>query len=97
MATRTGGSRRKTRYSFKKHFSQKGKVSIPKYLQEFKNDDKVVLKVEPSVHEGLFHGRFQGKQGVVIGKRGECYEVEIKDINKKKVLNVHPIHLKKMQ
>ena len=39
MAKRIGGVRRKTRYKFRKHARDKGKISITRYFQSFSNGD----------------------------------------------------------
>ena len=90
-----GGSRRKRRHVFKKHRSEKGKISLSRYLQSFKDGDKVRLSVESAVQKGMYHSRFYGKMGVVKGKKGGCYEVLITDGSKQKTLIVHPVHLKR--
>jgi large subunit ribosomal protein L21e len=98
MVKRTGGMRRKTRQILQKHVKQKGKISITKFLNEFKDGEKVVLKAEPAyVGNGMYHPMFHGKAGVIKGKKGFCYEVEIKDGSIKKKLIVHAVHLKKME
>jgi len=71
----------------------RGKISISKYFQNFENEEKVFLKIDPSVQKGVFHPRFHGKAGVIKGKKGSCYEVLIKDLKKQKTILVHPIHL----
>ena len=91
---RIGGLRRKTRHKLKKSYREKGKFSLKKYFQTFNNGDIVQLIIEPSVHEGMFHPRFYGKHGKIIGKRGRAYIVEINDQGKIKELIVKPIHLK---
>lgn len=96
MAKRVGGFRRKTRSKFKKHVRDSGKVPIRKLFQDFKGGDDVLLKAEPAVQSGMYFPRFHGRTGVVQGKRGRCYEVCIKDGNKKKLLIVHPVHLRKV-
>lgn len=95
MSKRVGGARRKTRHKLSKNVREKGKISLTKYFQEFKTGDRVYLVAEPSVHEGRFYPRFYGKSGIISGKRGKCYEVQIKDINKPKTIIAHPIHLKR--
>ena len=97
MTTRMDGFRKRTRRKFKKNQSQKGKVSIRNYLQKLDVGDKVSLTVEPAVQTGMYRPRFMGIIGTVVGKRGQCYQVEITDIHKKKVLVVHPVHLKKVK
>ena len=92
-----GAFRRRTHKTLSKHYKTKGKVSIRKFLQEFKIGDKVILKVEPSYHKGMYYLRFHGKIGMVSSKRGDCYEVLIKDGRKDKLIVVHPIHLKRSE
>ncbi|MBI2660321.1 50S ribosomal protein L21e [Candidatus Woesearchaeota archaeon] len=94
MPKRIGGLRRKTRYKFRKEAGSKGKISLTRYLQSFNEGDKVNLTVEPGVQKGMYHPRFMGKTGIVKGKRGRCYEIRIKDMDKEKILVVHPVHLR---
>jgi large subunit ribosomal protein L21e len=85
--------KRKTRGKLSKEFRTKGKISIRNYFQHFKNGDKVVLKAEPAIAKGMYYPRFHGKNALVIGKQGDCYQVLIKDGGKEKMIIVHPIHL----
>ena len=96
MTTRMDGFRKRTRHKFKKEQSDKGKLSIKAYLQKLNVGDKVALHVEPAYQAGMYRPKFMGKIGTVIGRRGQCYQVEINDFSKKKVLIVHPVHLKKV-
>ena len=95
MTKRIGGFRRKTRHKMAKNIRDKGKLSLTRYLQEFKNGDRVCLVAEPSYHDGMYHPRFHGVAGVIEGKRGECYEVRIFDIKMSKTVIVHPVHLRR--
>ncbi len=88
-----GSFRRKTRHKLKKNYKQKGKISIRQFFQEFKEGDRVVLKAEPAYQKGMYYPRFHGKSGLILNKKGHCYEVLIKDGNKEKLLIVHPVHL----
>ncbi|MBT4651543.1 50S ribosomal protein L21e [Candidatus Woesearchaeota archaeon] len=96
MVSRIGGTKRKTRHKLTKHFRDKGKVPLSKFFQELSLGDKVVLKVNPTVQKGLYHFRFHSKVGTIKAKRGNCYQVTIKDGGKPKLLNVHPVHLRKL-
>ena len=49
MVTRNGGFRRKTRSKLKKHFRDKGKLSIRKFLQTFQAGERAILSAEPSI------------------------------------------------
>ncbi len=97
MAKRVGGFRRKTRQKLRKKVREKGKISLSKYFQKLEEGDKVILKAEPAVQEGMYFRRFHGKQGIIREKQGNCYYVQIKDGGIIKKLLVHPIHLKKCQ
>ena len=96
MVIRIGGSRRKSRHKMSKNVREKGKIKLVRYFQKFSEGDRICLLAEPSIHKSIYHARFHGKVGKVLGKRGKCYEVQIKDINKLKKLIVHPVHLKKV-
>ena len=96
MAQRIGGFRRKTRAKFRRPVSERGKLSITNYLQDFDESDRVVLKANPAYQKGMYFPRFHGKNGLVKGKQGECYKVALTDGDKKKIIIVHPLHLKKL-
>ena len=95
MVDRIGGMRRKTRGKLKKNVSSKGKISLRNYLQKLQTGDKVILIAEPAVQKGMYHPRFHGKQGIVSKSVGSCYEVQVKDYTKEKIVVVHPVHLRK--
>ena len=97
MTTRMDGFRKRSRQKFTKHKSDKGKISIRSFLQEFAIGEKVGLSVEPAYQKGMYRPKFIGKTGTVLRKKGTCYEVEIKDFNKTKTLIVHPVHLVKVK
>ena len=96
MTIRIGRFRRKTRHKLSKKPSDKGKFSIRDFLRPFKVGDRVVLKAEPAIQKGMYFPRFHGKEGIVNGKKGNCYEILIKDFKKEKIVVVHPVHLKKV-
>jgi len=95
MVKRIGGNRRKTRTLLKKPVRSRGKISTTNYFQEFNEGDKVVMKAEPSVQEGMHFRRFQGKTGIIKKRTRNCYEVSVMDGNKAKLLVVHPVHLRR--
>jgi len=93
---RIGGNRRKTRNKLKKNIRKRGKISITNYFQRFNEGDKVYLAAEPAVQKGMYFPRFHGKSGIIRGKQGFCYKVQIKDKNKNKTIIIHPVHLRKI-
>ena len=96
MPERVGGKRRKMRGKLTKELRQKGKMSLKKFFQEFKEGDRVTLLIEPAYQNGFYNRRFYGKMGHVKGMQGECYLVDVVDGKTKKTAIVHPIHLKKV-
>ncbi|MDD5331464.1 MAG: 50S ribosomal protein L21e [Candidatus Nanoarchaeia archaeon] len=96
MVQRIGGFRRKTRSKLRKSVNEKGKISLKNFLQKFKEGDNVCLKAEPAYQKGMYYPRFHGKNGKVVGKQGDCYNVLIKDGKKEKNIVVHPIHLRRL-
>jgi len=61
--------------------------------QQFKDGQKVHIKIDPSVHHGMPHRRMHGKTGHVIGKRGGSYLVSVTEIDATKTIIAHPAHL----
>jgi len=96
MVKKTHGSQYKTRNKLKKSPREKGKVSVDKYMQEFKVGDKVVIKPEPSVKKNLPHHRVIRTIGEVTGKTGNAYNLEVRVGNAIKKVSLLPIHLKKL-
>ncbi len=95
MAKRSHGPKQGTRKKLKKDRRARGKLTIRRIVQEFKEGEKVIIKPEPSVQKGLPHKRFIGKQGEIIGKRGKAYILEVRDGNKLKQVISLPVHLRK--
>jgi len=71
------GYRRKTRSLLRKKPREKGKLKLSRILYEYQPGDKVVIKIDPSVHKGMPHRRYHGKIGVIKAKRGRAYEIEV--------------------
>lgn len=92
MSKRTKGQRRGTRNKMKKSPRDKGTVN--QFLEEFKKGEKVLLRIDPSSHSAMPHPRFKGKSGLVTGKRGKSYLVQIKDGNLKKMIITTSEHLR---
>jgi len=93
---RPGGIRKASRNKLKKTIREKGFPQISRLLQKFEIGDQVTIKVEPSIHKGMPHHRYQGITGRISGERGRAYIVEIKDKDKTKYLISRPVHLKRL-
>ncbi|PKM92145.1 MAG: 50S ribosomal protein L21e [Euryarchaeota archaeon HGW-Euryarchaeota-1] len=96
MARRSGGLRSGARYKLRVKSRDKGAQNIAKRLQEFENNDIVMIKTIANRHQGMPHTHFLGKQGSVIGKKGRCYMVSVLDGSKAKTIISHPVHLQKV-
>lgn len=79
-----------------KRIQSRGKPGFSKIFQEFNKGESVAVIKEPSVGS-KFPFRLQGLTGVVIGKRGKSYMIEIKTQNKKKKFLIEPVHLKRIK
>ncbi len=92
----TSGRRIKTRSLLRKNVREKG-IKPPSYLlQDYKPGDKVVLKYDSAIHKGMPHKRFYGRIGIITGKRGGAYVLQVVDGDKTKTLIARPEHLKRL-
>lgn len=74
----------------------RGKISLSKYFQTFKEGDSVAVIREAALSVN-FPKRLQGRTGKISGKRGKAYIVSIKDQTKEKSFLIEPAHLKKIK
>ena len=89
------GYRHRTRKLLRKHVRERGAVPpLSLLMYEYKPGDKVYIIINPSVMKGMPHRRYHGKVGVVVGKRGKSYEVEVRVGGKIKKLIIRPEHLR---
>ena len=75
---------------------ERGIHSITRALQQFEEGDSVSIVIDPSVHRGMPHIRFQGHTGKVLGKQGGSYLVGINDGKKHKTLIIRSEHLRRV-
>ena len=81
----------------RKKIREKGKIRFSEYFKELKNGEKVSVVRELSIPRGRgFSKSIQGRTGIIEGKKGKCYIVNIK-IGREKRFIIHPIHLKKLK
>lgn len=92
MVKKSRGFRRDTRHKLRQKPSKR--PPITKFMRTFKTGDKVVLYPEPSSQKGMPFPRYKGRAGVVRGRRGRSYLVEIMNGGKKKTIISRPEHLK---
>ncbi len=94
MGIRKYGSRRKSRSKLRKNIRTRGKISITRYLHEFKIGDRVLLDAEPAIQKGMYHPRYHSLAGLVVGKRGKGYQIRINDNGRDKEIFVIAVHLR---
>jgi large subunit ribosomal protein L21e len=96
MVKRAGGFRARTRKILRKVPRTRGKITVTNLLRTFSVGDKVVIRQEPAVHNGMPHPKYKNKTGTVIEKRGSAYAVRIMDGGKAKIMIAAPVHLAKV-
>jgi len=79
----------------RKKIRARGKISLSKYFKKLKEGDRVAIVRELSI-EGSFPRKIQGRTGVIEGKRGNSYIVNLRIGDGRKFI-IHPIHLKKLE
>jgi len=97
LVKRSKGIRSKSRQILRKKPKDRGIKSITKGLQEFEKGDSVDIVIDPSVHKGMPHIRFQGYTGKIEGKQGHSYLVGINDGKKHKSLIIRSDHLRRVK
>lgn len=60
-----------------KRVREKGKLGLSRLLANYEIGEKVVINIDPGIHKGMPHKRFQGKVATVVEKRGKAYVLEI--------------------
>jgi large subunit ribosomal protein L21e len=93
LGRKAKGYRRKTRYLLKRKPRERGKTGLSKVLREYEPEEKVVIKLDPSVHKGMPHRRFHGKIGVIANKRGGSYVINVTQGKAIKEIIVRPEHI----
>ncbi|MCJ7431796.1 50S ribosomal protein L21e [Candidatus Bathyarchaeota archaeon] len=87
------GFRTGTRRLLTKAPRERGKMRLSKLLQEYQPGNRVVIKIDSSVHKGMPHKRFHGKIGTILNKRGRSYVVSVSQGEAVKEIIVRPEHL----
>jgi large subunit ribosomal protein L21e len=95
MVKASKGGRRRTRNVMQKRPRDRGLSTITRSFQKFEVGEKANVRLDPSIHKGLPHVRFHGRTGVVVGKQGNAYVLDVRDGGKTKRIIVKPEHLSK--
>jgi len=89
------GPRRKSRSVLTKRARERGKLGLSRLLAEYEVGEKVIINIDPGIHRGMPHKRFQGKVGTVVEKRGKAYILDIPQRKTSKFVIAGPEHLRK--
>lgn len=89
------GLRRKSRSVLTKRVRERGKIGLSRLLAVYEIGDKVVINIDPGIHKGMPHKRFQGKVGTVVEKRGKAYVLDIPQRKTSKFVIAGPEHIKR--
>lgn len=73
--------------------SERARKGLSVYLRKYEIGSKVHININPASISTAPHRRFQGLTGVVVGKRGRAYIVEVNLGNEKKTVITTPEHL----
>ncbi|UCG93851.1 MAG: 50S ribosomal protein L21e [Candidatus Aerophobus sp.] len=85
--------RAKTRSLLKRKHRERGKTGLSKILRDYESGEKVLVKINPSVHKGMPHRRYHGKIGAIVNKKGRSYVVHVSQGRAVKEIIVRPEHL----
>ena len=96
MVKASKGYRRRTRSVMQKRARARGLSPITKRFQTFDVGEKAHINIDPSVHKGQPHVRFQGLTGTVAGTQGKSYLLTVVVGSKEKQVIVRPEHLGKV-
>jgi large subunit ribosomal protein L21e len=94
MVVRSKGFRSKTRHKLQNDARGRGNPPPSHSLRDYPPGTKVAITLNPSVHKGMPHPRFQGLTGSVLERRGEAFIVELYSKNKLKTIIARPEHLR---
>jgi large subunit ribosomal protein L21e len=91
MVKASRGLRTGTRRKLKKRSG--AKFTITPRLRVFSEKDNVTIRPDPCSQKGMPHFRFKGASGVIVGKRGDAYMVEVRIGKGRKTITARPEHL----
>jgi len=89
------GPQQGTRHKLQNDAREGGTTPPQQTTEQFEDGDSVHLALDPSVQEGRFHPRFNGKTGTVVDEQGQAYKVEIEDGRVEKTVIASPAHLER--
>ena len=76
---RSKGVRQGTRYIVSRSKSERSRLNISRIMHDYSEGDSVAIVLDGGQQMGMPHRRFNGKTGVITGKQGRAWVIEVKD------------------
>ncbi|WP_254837690.1 50S ribosomal protein L21e [Natronomonas marina] len=93
----SNGPRQATRNKLRNNPRERGTSPPQRSVERYEDGEKVHLKLDPSVPDGQFHPRFNGRTGTVVGQQGNAFQVEIVDGGVTKTVIAAAAHLRRQE
>lgn len=90
------GAHKRSRRRLTLRAGERGKIDLRKALQSFVLGDRVLISPSAQNQKNIPHRRFFGISGVVIGKKGKAYTVEVVQGAAQKRVDLLPVHLRRL-
>jgi large subunit ribosomal protein L21e len=97
MGDTSKGFRRRTRKILGKRSKDAGLAPLTRTFPNFKVGERAAVILDPSIHGGMPHPRFNGKTGTITGMLGSSYMIRVRDGGKYKELVSRPEHLRRIR
>ena len=94
MVKKSHGYRARTRALMSKNVRTRGMAPLSSILTEYDVGQRVNIVINPSVHKGMPHRRYQGRTGVISSKRGRAVIVDVPFGKAMRTLIVRPEHIR---
>lgn len=88
------GYRSRSRKLLSKKPRERGRPGLSRQLYEYNIGDRVCIDICPNYISTAPHKRYQGKIGVIVGRRGRAYEIKIRVGGKEKTVVTTKDHIK---
>lgn len=79
-----------------KNSRDRGKLKLSLMFQKLEVGDRVAI-IKDLGEKGGFPKRIQGRTGLITGRRGNAYILNVKEFDAEKTYIIKPIHLKKLE
>ncbi|MBD3405999.1 MAG: 50S ribosomal protein L21e [Candidatus Lokiarchaeota archaeon] len=94
MVKKSHGFRARTRSLMSKKVRSRGLQPLSNVLIDYEIGQRVDIVIDPGFHKGMPHRRYHGRTGVITGKRGRAYEIDVSLGKAMKKLIIRPEHLR---